>query len=78
MENLACNMILGCSLDVPGIAGTPQGSVLVMSDADWAGDVKDRRSCSGVAVWVKGAVGGAWCPVCASFQGGERGLLEFR
>ena len=42
--NLACNMIVGCNLDVPGIAGTPQGSVVVMTDAVWAGDVKDRRS----------------------------------
>ena len=23
-----------------------------MTDADWAGDVKDRRSFSGIAVWV--------------------------
>ena len=37
-------MIVGCNLDVPGIAGTPQGSIVVMTDADWAGDVKDRRS----------------------------------
>ena len=44
-------MIVGCNLDVPGIAGTPQGSVVVMTDADWAGDVKDRRSYSGIAVW---------------------------
>ena len=51
----ACNIVVGCSLDVPGIAGTPQGSVLVMTDADWAGDVKDRRSYSGIAVWVKGS-----------------------
>ena len=43
-------MIVGCNLDVPGIAGTPQGSVVVMTDADWAGDVKDRRSYSGIAV----------------------------
>ena len=46
-------MIVGCNLDVPGIAGIPQGSVVVMTDADWAGDVKDRRSYSGIAVWVK-------------------------
>ena len=39
-------MIFGCNLDVPGTAGTPQGSVVVMTDADWAGDVKDRRSYS--------------------------------
>ena len=49
-------MIVGCNLDVPGIAGTPQGSVLVMTDVDWAADVKDRRSYSGIAVWVKGSV----------------------
>ena len=52
--NPACNMIVGCNLDVPGIAGIPQGSVVVMTDADLAGDVKDRRSYSGIAVWVKG------------------------
>ena len=38
--NLVCNMIVGCNLDVPGTAGTPQGSVVVMTDADWAGHVK--------------------------------------
>ena len=38
--NRACNMIVGCNLDVPGIAGIPQGSLVVMTDADWAGDVK--------------------------------------
>ena len=54
--NPACNMIVGCNLDVPGIAGTPQGSVVVMTDADWAGDVKDRRSYSGIAVRVRGSV----------------------
>ena len=32
--NPACNMIVGCNLDVPGIAGTPRGSVVVMTDAD--------------------------------------------
>ena len=47
LGNPACNMIAGGNLDVSGIAGTPQGSVLVMTDADWAGDVKDRRSYSG-------------------------------
>ena len=62
----ACNMIAGCNLDVPGIAGTPQGSVVVMTDADWAGDVKDRRSYSGIAVWVKGSVENTWYPVYAS------------
>ena len=64
--NFACNMIVGCNLDVPGIAGTPQGSVVVMTDADWAGDVKDRRGYSGIAVWVKGSVENTWYPVCAS------------
>ena len=49
-------MIFGSNLDVPGIAGTPQGSVVVMTDADWAGDVKDRRRYSGIAVWVKGSL----------------------
>ena len=44
--NPACNMIVGCNLDVHGIACIPQGSVVVMT-ADWAGDVKDRRSYSG-------------------------------
>ena len=64
--NPACNMIVGCNLDVPGIAGTPQGSVVVMTDADWAGDVKDRRSYSGIAVWVKGSVENTLYPVYAS------------
>ena len=64
--NPACNMFVGCNLDVPGIAGTAQGSVLVMTDADWAGDVKDRRSYSGIAGWVKGSVEDTWYPVYAS------------
>ena len=55
-------MIVGCNLDVPGIAGIPQGSVVVMTDADWAGDVKDRRSYSGIAIWVKGSVENTWYP----------------
>ena len=62
----ACNMVVGCNLDVLGIAGTPQGSVLVMTDADWAGDVKDRRSYSGIAVWVEGSVEDICFPVYAS------------
>ena len=44
--NPACNMIVGCNLDVPGTAGTPQGSVVVMTYGDWAGDVKARCSYS--------------------------------
>ena len=56
--NPACNMIVGCYLDYPCIAGIPH--------ADWAGDVKDRRSYSGIAVWVKGSVENTWYPVYAS------------
>ena len=52
--NPLCIKVVGYSQDVRGIAGKPQGSVLVRTDADWAGDVKDRRSYSGVAVRVKG------------------------
>ena len=59
-------MIVGCNIDVPGTAGTPQRSVVVMTDADWAGDVKDRRSYSGIEVWVKGSVAKSWYPVYAS------------
>ena len=66
LGNPACNMIAGCNLDVPGIAGTPQGSVVVMTDADWTGDVRDRRSYSGIAVWVKGSVENTWYPVYGS------------
>ena len=66
MGNPACNMIVGCNLDVPGIAGIPQGSVVVMTDADWAGDVKDRRSYSSIAVWIKGSIENTWYPVYAS------------
>ena len=66
MGNLACNMIVGCNLDVAGIAGIPQGSVVVMTDADLAGGVKDRRSYSGIAVWAKGSVKNTWYPVYAS------------
>ena len=64
--NPACNMIVGCNLDVPGIAGIPKGSVVVMTDGDWDGDVKDRRSYSGISVWVKGSVENTWYPVYAS------------
>ena len=59
-------MVAGCNLDVPGIAGIPQGSVLVMTDADGAGDVKDRRSYSGIAAWIKVSAGDMWYPVYAS------------
>ena len=46
--------------------GTPQGYVLLMADADWAGDVKDRRSYSGIAVWVEGFVENMCYPMYAS------------
>ena len=59
-------MIVGCNLDVPGTPFTPQGSVVMMTDVDWAGDVKDRRRYSGIAVWVKGSVENTWYPVYAS------------
>ena len=52
-------MNVGCYLDVPGIVGTPQSSVLVMTDADWARDVKDRRSLESL-FWTKGSVGDTW------------------
>ena len=38
--NPACNTIVGCNLDVPGVAGIPTGSVVVLTDVDWAGDVQ--------------------------------------
>ena len=57
---------MGCTLDVPGIAGIPEGLVVVMTDADWARDVKDHRSYSGISFWVKSSVENTWYPVCAS------------
>ena len=36
LGSLACNMVVGCILNVPGIARAPQGAVLVMTDADLA------------------------------------------
>ena len=66
VENPACKIIVRCNLVVSGIAGTPQGPVLVMTDTDWAGDVKDRRSYSGIAVWVKGSVEDTWYLVYVS------------
>ena len=72
--NPACNMIVSCNLEVPGIAGIPQGSVVVMTDADWAGDVKDRRSYFGLAVWVKSSVENTWYRV---LREAEHGLFEF-
>ena len=48
-----------------------------MSDADLAGDVKDRRSYSGIAVWVKGAVEDTWYPVYASSKKQNMVCLSF-
>ena len=70
-------MTVGCDLDVLGIACTPQGSVVVMTDADWAGDVKDRPSYSGVVVWVKGSVENTWYPVYASSKKQNMVCLSF-
>ena len=56
-------MIVGCNLVSPGIAGTPEGSVVVMTDADWTADVNDRRSYSRIAVWAKGSVENTWYPM---------------
>ena len=75
--NPACNIIVGCNLDVPGIAGIPQGSVAVMTDADWAGDVEDRRSNSGLAIWVKGSVENKWYHVYASSKKQNTVCLSF-
>ena len=46
-------MVVNCNLDVPGIADIQQGSVMVMTDAHWAGDVNDGRSYFGMAIRVK-------------------------
>ena len=64
--NAACNKIVGSNLDVPGISGIPPGSVVVMTDTAWAGDVQDRRSYCGIAVWVKGSVENTWYHLYAS------------
>ena len=45
---------------------TPPSSDLVMTDADLAGAVKDRRSYSGIVVWVKGSGEDTLYPVYAS------------
>ena len=76
IRHLARNTIVGCNIDVPRPAGIPQGSVVVMPDADWAGDVKDRRSYSGIAACVKSSVEHVVSPVCV-FQETEHGLFEF-
>ena len=48
-----------------------------MTDVDLAGDVKDRRSYSGIAVWVKGAVEDTWYPVYASSKKQNMVCLSF-
>ena len=48
---------------------------MLMTDDGWAGDVKDRSSHSGIAVWVKGSVGNTGFPVYASTKK-QHGLLE--
>ena len=63
-----CKTIQGCTLDVLAAAGTPLGSVLVMTDADGAGDVKDRKTHSGTAVWVQSTTKEIWYPVYASSE----------
>ena len=46
--------------------GSSLGLMLVMTDADWAGDVKGRKRYSGVAAWVKSNTKETWYPVYAS------------
>ena len=53
----------------------PQGSVLVMTDADCAGIIKDGRSYSGIAVWAKGTVEDTWCTVYTCLSSGESELM---
>ena len=48
-----------------------------MTDAEWAGDVKDRRSYFRIAVWVKGSVQKNVVSRACVFQETEHGLLEF-
>ena len=52
-------------------------SVLVMTDADWAGNIKARRSYSGIAVWVKGSAENTWYPIYASSKKQNMVLFEF-
>ena len=60
---------------VPGFAGIPKTSVVVMTDADWAGDVKDRHNYSGVSLWGKCSVANTWYPVYAFSK--KQNLFEF-
>ena len=63
LGNPQCKIFEGHKLDEPAAAGTHP--VLVRTDADWARDVKDRRSSSGMAVCVKSSAMETW-PVYAS------------
>ena len=49
----------------------------MVPDAGWAGDVKNRHSYSGIAVWVKGIVEDTWYPVYASSKKQNMVLFEF-
>ena len=75
--NPMCKRIAGCTLNVLGAAGTPQCSVMVVTDADWCVDVSDRCSYSRVAVCVEGSTLETWYPVCVSSRTPKHGLLEF-
>ena len=70
-------MIVGRNLDVPGTVGTPQGSVVLMTDVDWAGDVKDRRSCSGNCSLGQGFYRKHVVSRVCVLQEAEHGLFEF-
>ena len=59
-------MIVGCNLDVSGVAGIPQGSVVVMTDADWAGETKTVAAFLELQFWVNDSVENTLYPVYAS------------
>ena len=67
-------MIVGCNLDVPGIAGIPQGSVVVMTDVGWAGDVKAFLE---LQFGSKVSVENTWYPVHASSKKQNMVCFEF-
>ena len=43
-----------------------------MTDVDWAGDVKDRGRCCGIAVWVERSTEDTGYPVVRLFQETDR------
>ena len=47
-----------------------------MTEGDWTGDVKDLRSYSGIAVWVKGSTEDTWYPVYASSMKHDKDCLS--